>query len=150
MSAYGIPVVVKDQIETAGIMTTFGSVAMDGYVPKEDATIISKLKDAGAIILAKTTMPDLLHLGSDTRRKRGVENPYDGVRSRRIEWGIGIAVAANLATVGIGEDTGGSVRLPASFNNLVGLKPTGGPISRHGCLHWLSFRTLPGLCVACQ
>ena len=51
-------VVVKDQIETAGIMTTFGSVAMDGYVPKEDATIISKLKDAGAIILAKTTMPD--------------------------------------------------------------------------------------------
>ena len=143
---HGIPVVVKDQIETAGIMTTFGSVAMDGYVPKEDATIISKLKDAGAIILAKTTMPDFATSWFGYSSKSGVsKNPYDlAYDPGGSSGGTGIAVAANLATVGIGEDTGGSVRLPASFNNLVGLKPTPGLISRHGMSPLVKFQDSAG------
>ena len=75
---HGVPIAVKDQIETAGIMTTFGSIAMQGYVPTEDATVISKLKDAGAIILAKTTMPDFATSWFGYSSKNGVsKNPYD-------------------------------------------------------------------------
>ena len=143
---HGVPIAVKDQIETAGIMTTFGSVAMDGYVPTEDATVVSKLKDAGAIILTKTTMPDFATSWFGYSSKNGVsKNPYDlHYDPGGSSGGTGIAVAANLAMVGVGEDTGGSVRLPASCNNLVGLKPTPGIVSRAGMSPLVIFQDSAG------
>ena len=131
---HGIPVVVKDQAETKGIVTTFGSIALDGYVPQHDATAISRLKQAGAIILAKTAMPDFATSWFGFSSKSGeTKNPYALDRDPGgSSSGTGAAVAAKLGAVGIGEDTGGSIRVPASFNNLFGLRVTPGLISRAG------------------
>lgn len=143
---HGIPLLVKDQAETAAIATHFGSVAMRGYVPATDATIIRRLREAGAIVLGKTTLPDFatswFAYSSDAGNTR---NPYrldcdPGGSSS----GTGAAIAANLATVGVGEDTGGSIRLPASFDNLVGLKVTPGLISRSGLSPLVSFQDSAG------
>jgi amidase len=91
-------------------------------VPTEDATIVAKLKTAGAIIIGKTTLPDFATSWFGYSSATGeTRNPYDLARDPGgSSAGTGAAIAANLATVGIGEDTGGSIRLPASFNNLVG------------------------------
>jgi Asp-tRNA(Asn)/Glu-tRNA(Gln) amidotransferase A subunit family amidase len=131
---HGVPVVVKDQIETAGIPTSFGSIASGDYQPAEDASAIARLRAAGAIILAKTTMPDFATSWFSTSSRSGVtKNPYDLARDPGgSSSGSAAAVAANLALVGVGEDTGGSIRLPASFCNLVGLRVTPGLISRTG------------------
>ncbi|KUM33625.1 amidase [Arthrobacter sp. EPSL27] len=131
---HGVPVVVKDQIETAGLPTTFGSIASGDYQPEQDATAIAKLRDAGAIILGKTTLPDFATSWFSTSSRSGVtKNPYDLSRDPGgSSSGTAAAVAANLSLVGIGEDTGGSIRLPASFCGLVGLRVTPGLISRAG------------------
>ncbi|MFE5699584.1 amidase [Rhodococcus koreensis] len=131
---HGVPVLVKDQAATAGIRTTFGNKNAANYVPTEDATAIKKLKAAGAIILGKTTMPDFATSWFSTSSVSGVtKNPYDLTRDPGgSSSGSGAAIAANLALVGIGEDTGGSIRLPASFCNLVGFRVTPGMISRNG------------------
>src|SRR5262249_38294258 len=131
---HGIPVVVKDQVETKGIMTTFGSIAEDGYVPKRDASAIARLKASGGIVLAKTALPDFATswFGFSSKSSE-TKNPY--VLNRDCggsSAGTAAAVAANLGAVGIGEDTGGSIRAPASFNNLVGVRVTPGLISRTG------------------
>lgn len=143
---HGVPVVVKDQAETAGITTTFGSIACEGYVPERDATAVAQLKDDGAIILAKTTMPDFATSWFSYSSKSGTtRNPYQldhdpGGSSS----GTAAAVAANLALVGVGEDTGGSIRLPSSFCNLVGLKVTPGLISRTGMSPLVVFQDSAG------
>jgi amidase len=131
---HGIPIAVKDQAETQGIETSFGSVALKGYVPEQDATIVAKLKEAGAVILGKTTMPDFAaswfgygSVHGETKDPYALERDPGGSSA-----GTSVAVAANLAVVGIGEDTGGSIRLPASANNLVGIRVTPGLISRTG------------------
>lgn len=131
---HGIPVVVKDQVETADITTTFGSVAFEDYVPEQNATIVDALEDAGAIVLAKTNLPDWATSWFAFSSVHGrTKNPYALDRDPGgSSSGTGAAVAANFATVGIGEDTGGSIRLPASFTNLVGLRVTPGLISRTG------------------
>lgn len=131
---HGVPIVVKDQIETAGLRTTFGSAAAAEYVPASDATAIARLKAAGAIILAKTTMPDFATSWFSTSSQSEItKNPYDLSRDPGgSSSGSAAAVAANLGLVGIGEDTGGSIRLPASFCNLVGVRVTPGLISRTG------------------
>ncbi|MEX2480665.1 MAG: amidase family protein [Gammaproteobacteria bacterium] len=143
---HGIPVVVKDQIETAGIATAFGSIAMDGYVPDHDATVIRRLRAAGAIVLAKTTMPDFATAWFAYSSKSGTtRNPFHLDRDPGgSSSGTGAAVAANLAVIGVGEDTGGSIRLPASFNSLVGLKVTPGLISRHGISPLVAFQDSAG------
>jgi amidase len=143
---HGIPVVVKDQVETSGIMTTFGSIALDGYVPERDATAISKLKAAGAIVLAKTALPDFATSWFGFSSKSGeTRNPYALNRDPGgSSSGSAAAVAANLGTVGIGEDTGGSIRLPASFNNLVGVRVTPGLISRNGMSPLVVFQDTAG------
>ncbi len=139
---HGVPVVVKDQAETKDIMTTFGSIAQDGYMPESDATVITKLKEAGAIILAKTSMPDFATSWFGISSKTGTtKNPYvlshdPGGSSS----GSAAAVAANLAMVGVGEDTGGSIRLPASFTNLVGVRVTPGLIGRTGMSPLVTFQ----------
>lgn len=131
---HGVPIVVKDQIETAGLPTTFGSIASGDYQPEQDATAVSKLRAAGAIILGKTTLPDFATSWFSTSSRSGVtKNPYDLARDPGgSSSGTAAAVAANLSLVGIGEDTGGSIRLPASFCGLVGLRVTPGLISRAG------------------
>jgi amidase len=131
---HGVPILVKDQIETAGIETNFGSVAMRGYVPTVDATVIGRLKAAGALVLAKTAMPDfaaswfsLSSRSGATRCPWSLDRDPGGSSS-----GSAAGVTAGFATAAIGEDTGGSIRIPAAYNNLVGVRVTPGLISRHG------------------
>lgn len=143
---HGIPIVVKDQVETKDMMTTFGSIAQDGYVPADDATAIKKLKAAGAIILAKTAMPDFATSWFAFCSKIGeTKNPYVLDRDPGgSSGGTAAAVAANLGALGIGEDTGGSIRLPASFCNLVGVRVTPGLISRDGMSPLVVFQDTAG------
>ena len=128
-----IPVLVKDQLETAGMQTAFGSAVFRGFVPNRDATVVSRLKQAGAIVIGKATMGEFagpIYAGSISGP---IRNPYDPTRhAAGSSGGTGAGVAANLATVGIGEDTGGSIRGPAAVNNLVGLRPTLELVSRYG------------------
>src|SRR3989454_2851956 len=129
-----IPVLLKDQVETSDMPTTYGSVIFKDFVPRRDATVATKMKKAGAIIIGKTTMGEFAagYLGSAFGIAR---NPYDRGRSASASSsGTGAGVAANFATVGIGEDTGGSVRGPAAFNSLVGLRPTVPLVSRFGMM----------------
>ncbi len=143
---HGVPIVVKDQAETAGIMTCFGSIALDGYIPDKDATAVAKLHAAGAIILAKTTLPDFATSWFGYSSKSGTtKNPYDLAHDPGgSSSGTGAAVAANLGAIGLGEDTGGSIRLPSSFDNLVGLKVTPGLISRAGMSPLVVFQDSAG------
>jgi amidase len=129
-----IPVLLKDQVETSDMPTTYGSMIFKDFVPERDATITTKMKKAGAIILGKTTMGEFAagYLGSAFGTAR---NPYDPRRSPSgSSSGTGAGIAANFAAVGIGEDTGGSVRGPAAFNSLVGLRPTVPLVSRFGMM----------------
>ena len=143
---HGIPVAVKDQAETKGIETRFGSIALSGYVPENDAAIVARMKAAGAIILGKTAMPDFATSWFGYSSVNGeTKNPYDLDRDPGgSSAGTGAAIAANLATVGIGEDTGGSIRLPSSFNSLVGVRVTPGLISRTGLSPLVVFQDTAG------
>jgi Asp-tRNA(Asn)/Glu-tRNA(Gln) amidotransferase A subunit family amidase len=143
---HGIPIAVKDQAETKGIETSFGSIALKGYVPEQDATIVTKLKEAGAVIIGKTTMPDFAaswfgygSVHGETKDPYALERDPGGSSA-----GTGAAVAANLAVIGIGEDTGGSIRLPASANNLIGVRVTPGLISRAGLSPLVVFQDTAG------
>lgn len=143
---HGVPVLVKDQAETAGLRTTFGSILFERYVPESDATIVTMLKNAGAVILAKTAMCDFaagwFSFSSITDHTK---NPYALAReSGGSSAGTAAGVAANFGLLGIGEDTGGSVRIPASFNNLYGLRVTTGLISRAGFSPLVHFQDTPG------
>jgi Asp-tRNA(Asn)/Glu-tRNA(Gln) amidotransferase A subunit family amidase len=143
---HGIPVVVKDQVETADITTTFGSVAFSDYQPAESATLIRHLRDAGAVVLAKTNLPDWATswFGYSSIIGR-TKNPYALDRDPGgSSSGTGAAVAANLATIGIGEDTGGSIRLPAAYTNLFGIRVTPGIISRSGMSPLVASQDTPG------
>ncbi|MCL9817996.1 amidase [Natronocalculus amylovorans] len=143
---HGIPIVVKDQVETADITTTFGSVAFSEYTPEQDATLVTKLKSAGAIILAKTNLPDWATswFGYSSAIGR-TKNPYDPARDPGgSSSGTGVAVAANFGLVGIGEDTGGSIRLPAAYNNLFGIRVTPGVLSRAGMSPLVASQDTPG------
>ncbi|MBX6342191.1 MAG: amidase, partial [Thermomicrobiaceae bacterium] len=143
---HGIPVLVKDQAETAGIPTTFGSVALRGYVPSADAVVVQRLRAAGAVVLAKTNLPDFAtswfgysSAGGETKNPYALDRDAGGSSA-----GTGAGVAANLGAVGIGEDTGGSIRVPASFDNVVGLRVTTGLISRTGLSPLVEFQDTAG------
>jgi len=129
-----VPILMKDQVETRDLPTTYGSLVFKDFVPPRDATIVTKLKNAGAVIVAKTTMGEFAsgYVGSAFGV---VRNAYDPTRSPSgSSGGTGSGVAANFATAGIGEDTGGSVRGPAAVNDLVGLRPTLPLVSRFGMM----------------
>lgn len=132
---HGIPMVVKDCLETTDMPTSFGSNLFSQYMAQKDATVISKLREAGAIILAKTTLPDWATSWFGYSSRSGeTKNPYALDRDPGgSSSGTGAAIAAGFATVGIGTDCGGSVRLPSSFCNLVGVRATPGMMSRQGC-----------------
>ena len=129
---HGIPVAVKDQLNTSGIRTTSGTPIFNDFVPDEDATVIAKLKAAGAILLGKLNMTEfgttsLSHAFSTARNPWDLERFTGGSSS-----GSGGATAAFLCATSLGEDTGGSVRGPAAWCGLVGLRPTWGRVSRYG------------------
>ena len=143
---HGVPVLVKDQIEVGGMSTSYGSEIAAGYIPERDSTAVRLLREAGAIILGTTTMPDFATSWFSTSSRSGVtKNPYDLSRDPGgSSSGSAAAISANLALVGIGGDTGGSIRLPASFCNLVGLRVTPGLISRDGMSSLVVPQDTPG------
>jgi len=131
---HGVPILVKDNIETSQLPTSFGNIAFTDYRPDRDATAIQKLRRAGAIVLGKTTLPDFATSWWGYSSRSGMmRNPYDLAHDPGgSSAGTGAAIAANFAAVGLGTDCGGSIRLPASFDNLVGVRCTPGLISREG------------------
>ncbi|WP_280435790.1 amidase family protein [Nocardia carnea] len=143
---HGVPVLVKDQAETRGIATSFGSEVFADYVPDADAVVVRRLRDAGAVVLGKTAMCDFAAgWFSFSSRTGHTKNPYDTDRETGgSSAGTAAAVTANLCLVGVGEDTGGSIRLPASFTNLFGLRVTTGLIPRTGFSPLLHFQDTPG------
>ncbi len=126
----GVPFVVKDNIATAGIRTTFGSRILQHDVPAEDAISVERLKAAGGILLGKTNTPEFAHDINTTNLIFGTtRNPTDvNVTAGGSSGGTGAAVAAAMAPIGIGTDLGGSIRIPASYNGIVGLRPAPGRV----------------------
>lgn len=134
------PVVLKDNINTLGVRTTASSKILDNYVPVYDATIVKKLKDAGAIMVAKASMDELGMGGTNLNAYTGkVNNPWDIERiSGGSSGGSAALVAEGLVPLAIGTDTGDSVRKPAAYCGVVGVKPTYGRISRYGIIPYAS------------
>lgn len=130
---HGIPLIVKDNINTKGLPTTAGALALADYIPEEDAFIIQKLVEAGAIIIAKSNMAEWAFspMHSESSTAGTTRNPYnlDFVPAGS-SGGTGAAIAANLGTIGLGTDTGNSIRGPSSHNALVGFRTTLGLVSR--------------------
>jgi len=127
---YGIPFSVKDLVWTRGVATTFGSYIFKDHVPAEDAPSVARLKKAGAILIGKTTTPEFGHKALTDSPLFGItRNPWNTERTPGgSSGGAAAAVAAGLGPLAIGTDGGGSVRIPASCNGIVGLKPTLGMI----------------------
>ncbi len=132
---HGLPVAVKDQFNTKGIRTTGGSSILKDFVPDEDATVIANLRGAGAVILGKLNMSEYA-MGDAFHHPYGQpHNPWDLTRNPGTSSsGSGAATAASLCATSLGEDTGGSIRGPAAFCGLAGIRPSWGRVSRYGVL----------------
>jgi amidase len=136
---HGVPVLIKDNIDVAGMVTSAGSLAMATHRPRADAFLVARLRGAGAVILGKTNLSEWAnfrgHGSTSGWSSRGgqTRNPYALDRSPcGSSSGTGSAIAASLATVGVGTETDGSILCPAAMQGLVGLKPTVGLVSRRG------------------
>ena len=131
---HGIPIIIKDNYDTGDMPTSGGSLALANSQPAHDGFLVKKLRNAGAVVIAKSNLHELAagitsisSLGGQTR------NPYDPTRCPGgSSGGTGAAIAASFATIGWGTDTCGSIRIPSAFGNLVGLRPTQGMVSRTG------------------
>ncbi len=142
----GIPIAVKDIFSTKGLFTSAASHILDGYKPVYESTVTKKILDEGAIILGKTNLDQFCHGSSTTTSYYGRSmNPYDLERlPGGSSGGSAVAVAANLCAGSLGTETAGSIRLPASWCGVVGLKPTYGRVSRYGVLAMGSSLDSPG------
>jgi aspartyl-tRNA(Asn)/glutamyl-tRNA(Gln) amidotransferase subunit A len=129
---HGLPVALKDQFDAKGLRTTVGSTIVD-YVADEDATVVARLREAGAVILGKLNLSEFA-LGGNVTHPYGVpHNPWDETRQAgQSSSGPGIAVAASLCAAALGGDTAGSIRGPAAWCGITGLRPTWGRVSRNG------------------
>jgi amidase len=133
---YCIPVILKDNFDTFDMPTSGGNITLKDSVPPKDAFAVKKIRDAGAIILAKANLSEFARGGQSVSGLKGQAlNPYDLKRTPGgSSGGTGAAIAANFAVLGTGSDTGQSIRSPASANSLVGVRPTRGLISRNGVI----------------
>jgi amidase len=140
---HGVPVVLKDNYNTADLPTTGGSVLLEGSIPPDDAVLVKKLRAAGAIVLAKVNMSEFASGPAKSSLGGQTLNPHDLTRTPSgSSGGTGVAIAAAYAPLGFGTDTGGSIRGPSTSNGIVGLKPTHGLLSRTGIIPLsLSFDT---------
>jgi amidase len=131
---HGVPVTIKDNIETAGIISASGTKGRAQFVPAEDATVVKRMKKAGAIILGKTNLPEVgLAFESDNLVYGRTNNPYDlGRTPGGSSGGEAAIIAAGGSPLGLGNDAGGSIRLPSHFCGIAGIKPNSGRFSRTG------------------
>ena len=130
---HGIPVAVKDQFWSKGIRTTGGSRILADFIPNEDATVVANLKKAGAILLGKTNVTEFAI--TRVHRYSAVRNPWNlDMDTGASSSGSGAATAAFLCATSLGEDTGGSIRMPAAWCGLAGLRPSWGRVSRYGVM----------------
>jgi amidase len=143
---HGIPIVLKDNFDTRDMPTSGGSLALAGHRTADDAFVVRRLRDAGAVVLAKSNMHELA-AGITTISSLGGQtcNPYDPRRTPGgSSGGTGAAIASSFAAVGWGSDTCGSIRIPAAFGSLVGLRPTWGLFSRTGVMPLSHTQDVPG------
>ncbi len=133
---HGIPVILKDNFDTFDLRTAAGALALEGSVPTSDAFQVQKLRKAGAIILGKANLAEFaLSFTTESSVGGTTLNPYDTNRNAGgSSGGTGAAIAAGFGAIGMGTDTGGSIRVPSSFNSLVGVRPTIGLSSRSGII----------------
>ena len=142
----GIPYACKDNFNTLGIETTASSNILKGYIPPYESTVTKRLEEAGAVILGKTNMDAFAHGAStETSDFFTTHNPWDTERvPGGSSGGSAAAVSANMCIFAIGSDTGGSIRCPASWSGITGLKPTYGRVSRYGLIAMASSTDSPG------
>jgi amidase len=140
---HGIPVVLKDNFDTSDLPTTGGSLMLEGSMPPDDAFLVKKLRAAGAVVIGKANMSEFASGAAISSLGGQMVNPHDLARvPGGSSGGPGIAIAAGYAVIGLGTDTGGSIRNPSTANGIVGLKPTHGLTSRDGIIPLaLSFDT---------
>ncbi|MFA8440071.1 amidase [Pueribacillus sp. YX66] len=133
---HGVPIALKDLLNTKGIRTTAGSQVLAEHIPNEDATVVTKLREAGAILLGKLNMHEFAFGVTNKNDYFGkTRNPWDVERTPGgSSGGSGAAVAAGLAFAALGSDTGGSIRTPSALNGIYGLKPTFGRVSKYGAI----------------
>jgi amidase len=131
---HGVPMTIKDSFDTAGIISTWGTLGRKAFVPDEDATVVKRLKEAGAILLGKTNTPEFTYAHETDNLVYGrTNNPYDLTRtSGGSSGGAAAIVASGGSPFDIGSDSGGSIRNPAHFCGIAGIKPTSGRVPRTG------------------